>query len=427
MTAIVHRGRPVQFGAEKEMRLEGLKAGKAVFADTDASRFDPKVFGEQVPSDFLLDKVAKPAGEVKWDQLNDAGKARYALRFRETKGDFPKITPDAGSDFSKIEFESNGWIEVISPKLDTLDQLKAFTNDYGWGHVHVSFMRGQPAEKQQEMLSWLAVSNVWSFVEALEERGAKGNGEDTWRYAIKGLSTPTEEHLMRYGDMLGGKDRTATAFSKHLVVNLRAKRMGYGEPDRIGVEVRGGVSSEKKVILDSLLDGLSDDEGARGAFGSKPFAWGSNDFRLPRLGKDARSSSKGTLLQVKSLPSDFQTMLSEHLAEYGGAGDAAQMYRFVAGASLSERPRSARLDAFDQRACIPLLKYEALPFLDDAAKQRAVEARGRFVAGLDALARQGARGVEAGRAFAKLTETWAKDARLGASLRSFMTGGKAFL
>lgn len=423
MTVVRHRSQPVQFGAEKELKLTSIEAGPGKLAGTSHAGFQSSYFGDTVDGSLLHGQQTRPSREIGWDDLNDAGKAAYALRFRDTQGKFPKLQAKPGADYAKVAFEKNGWIELISTKFDDLSGLKGFLDDYGWGHVHISFMRGQPEPQQKETLSWLALSNVWSFVSALEDRGSGNGKEPNWRYAIKGLSIPTEEHMERFAGMMSGRNRPATAFAKHLVVNLRGNGRLYGDPNRIGIEIRGGVKKEKVVMLNSLLDGLADGgEGAR--MGSTPFAWGSVPFRLPRLGADVRRTTKGGLAQVKSVPRDFENMAREHLAAHPNPNLAADVpakaFRYVSGATVAKGSTAARLERFDQRVCIPLLAYEALPFMAPEEKARAVEARGWFLSELSQQADQGLGPAEAGKAIAELTAQWARRARLDAPLRRYM-------
>ncbi|CAN0564700.1 unnamed protein product, partial [Laminaria digitata] len=52
----------------------------------------------------------------------------------------PVIRTTPNPDYSKIAWEKNGWIEVVSEPFN-LDGIQNFLNEYGWGHIHTSFMR----------------------------------------------------------------------------------------------------------------------------------------------------------------------------------------------------------------------------------------------------------------------------------------------
>lgn len=416
--SIKHLGQPVQFGGEKEFNLKNMKEGEKL-AHTQPANWDPRLLG-QVGADMLKAGAAAGVGQVAWQDLNDKGKAQYALAYKAQHGKFPVIRTTPNPDYSEIAFEKNGWIEVISKPFE-LEGLRNFLKNYGWGHVHTSWMRGAPPAEQRQQLSWMANANLWVFLNSLEQRGASGNGEEGWRFAITGLSIPTEEHLDRAGQILGGQNKVATAFAKHLIVNIRGNGKMYGHPNRIGAETRGGDAGEKGRILDSLLGALES-----GKWGSVPLERGQTEFRLTRLAGDARKGNKGETLQVKSLPSEFSTQVRAHIERHGVAGlaaqDATRLHNFVASASFYDAETPARLSKFDQRGCIPLLNYEALPFLSDEEKGRAVKARGEFIQKLDALEKTGVRGRDAAVGIANLIADWAKSARLADAFGRWLDG-----
>jgi hypothetical protein len=383
--AITHRGSPIQFGGEKEFNLEGLSGNKLEHTEPEALK--PEL-------------LAQIAGDKQWAQLTDAEKARYSLEHKKLTGEFPVLRVKPNNDYVATDFEPNGWVEVISKRFDSPAEIRTFLDKFGWGHIHTSFMRGAPPEEQAQQVAWTCNANLYMFLSSLERRG----GTDLWPFAIKGLSVPTEDHLEYFARILRGEELRTTAFSKHLMLNIRSGTK-YGERNRIGGETRGGVQNEKERVLDSLLTGLTD-----GAWGRSPQKWGEGNFKLVKVGSDAS--------QVASLPRDFQTLLGAH-------PDAAKLYTFVAQAQLLPNPQPARMQKFDQRACMPLLRYEELPWLSDAAKQRVVAARDRFIAGLaEASQKQYAGPTDSAQAIAGLIYRWAADARLAEELGGWLDGEK---
>ncbi|MBK6689579.1 MAG: hypothetical protein IPG45_34260 [Deltaproteobacteria bacterium] len=416
MERITHRGQEVQFGGEKEYRLQKLEAGSKLEPTTPAA-WEPKLL-RNLSADLFKAGEVKPAEQLAWSDLNDKGKAQYALAYKAAHGDFPVIRVAPNPDYAKITWENNGWIEVVSNPFDAAG-LNKFLKNYGWGHVHTSFMRGAPPPEQKQILFWVGMANVWSFLNSLEERGASGNGEDAWRFDVKGLSLPTEEHLDRWAQVLGGKNKVATAFSKHCIINIRGNGKQYGHPDRIGMETRGGQTEEKRRMLDSLINGLQN-----GHWGAQPIERGANGFRLVRLGADLTHDKKGSALQPSSLPSDFKTLVKENLqrkpVEGLTAADADRLYDFMKAATLGKGHVEARIGRFDQRGCLPLLNYEALPWLSDEDRDRVNKARSKFLLGLSDLQKAG--GANSGTAIAKLIATWAKEAKLAESIGRWLDG-----
>lgn len=419
MVGITHRGQPVQFGGEKEFNLKKLGGTSHLEHTQQPSGYDPRLLG-QVQADMLKPGVAKAPDQIGWNDLNDKGKAQYAIQYKAQNGKFPVIRTTPNPDYSEIAWEKNGWIEVVSKPFDQAG-ISNFLKTYGWGHVHTSFMRGAPPAEQKQQLHWTAVANLWCFMNSLESRGADGNGEKAWRFAIKGLSIPTEEHISRFGKILGGTNMAATAFSKHLIINLRGNGKQYGNPNRIGFETRGGDQAEKSRILDALLNGLQN-----GHWGATPTEHGAGGFRLMGLGQDLRYDQKRQELQPSSLPTEFGGRIKEHLDRHGVPGmtaaDAQRLHNFVASATLYDTPQDARLPKFDQRVGTPLLNFEDLPWLADADKQRAVGARTNFIKKLDTLAQQGLKGRAAAEAIAEAVAGWAKEARLAEPFGKWLDG-----
>src|SRR5262249_13783679 len=163
-----------------------------------------------------------------------------------------------------------------------------------------SFMRGDPPEAQRAQVAWMRNANLFMWLDALERRGGGGNDGPCWRFAIKGLSIPTEEHLKLALEMIEGRTFTATPFSKHLHIGLRASGM-YGDLNRIGFEARGGMDDEKKRVIDSLLVGL-----VHGRWGLGDDRFGEGDFRLISEETNERS-------QHQTVPQQFATLIERHL------------------------------------------------------------------------------------------------------------------
>jgi hypothetical protein len=413
------RGALIQTGAEKEYNPTKL-AGGTKLDPTRPKAFDPSLLGD-LTQDMLKDGVAmKPAAQVAWDDLNDNGKVQWALRYKARHGDFPTIFANPGAEYSKISFEPNGWVEVISNPFDDVGKLGGFLQNFGWGHIHTSFMRSGNPEVVKQQVTWMRNANLWCFLNSLAERGGSGNGEAHWRFSIKGLSIPTEQHLELAAEIFNGKNMFATAFSKHLLMNARgAGEKGYGHRDRVGFETRGGTTEEKKRMIDSLLDGL-----VNGTWGTP--AAGPDGLRMLRLAPDElRYDKKQKLLQVKTVPREVVTRIAEHTAKHPIDGvDPQRLYNFLAGATFypGGAQKEARMTGFDQRVGVPLLNYEDLPWLDDAAKQRVVTARGHFIEKLAALEREGADPVARTLQICDLMKTWANEAQLHDAFGRWLDG-----
>lgn len=410
-----HLGQPVEFGAEKESNMKSMEAGDKL-QYTAAPNFRLGVV--QFSADMLTEAgQAKGANAIGWSDLNDKGKSAYVLGVHKQTGKWPKLTVVQNKEYSKLSIEPNGWIEVISSKFDTIRDARGFLDKFGWGHIHTSWMRGAAPEVQKQQVAWMRNANLYMFLGALEGRGASGNGETFWRFAIKGLSIPTQDHLDLAAKMIGGMNMTATAFSKHLHIGMRASGK-YGSPQRIAFEARGGNADEKKRVVDSLLNGLTQER-----WGSAVDRHGEDDFELVHVG--------ATEYQVKSLPHDFQKLIAEHLALLPVAGltanDASRLYQMVASATFyaGEVP-AARLNAFDQRACVPLLNYEAINWFTDDQRKRAIEARGWFIGALDNLDKNRAnlKPHEFGQKVADLIVQWSKKAQLGEVFGAWLDGGQ---
>lgn len=417
---IKHQGRPVQFGGEKEFNLKSLGGDKDYLQHTrQPDQWQPNLL-KNVTADMVKPGV-RVDGPVQWSDLNDKGKAQYALAYKAQSGKFPVIRTTPNTDYSKIAWEKNGWIEVVSEPFD-LEGIQGFLDEYGWGHVHTSFMRGAPKAEQDQMLAWVANANLYSFLNSLENRNFKVNGDEGWRFCITGLSIPTVQHMERYGQIFGGTNLQATAFAKHLLFNVRGNGKQYGDRNRIGVEARGGSQDEKKRILNSLLHGLQG-----GGWGAHPMPHNGSKFRLPDVREMPKKNAKYGHYQVKRLPQDFKTLMLDHLKAHPVEGvsqaDVQRIFDFVNSARFFDHDKTARLEQFDQRACVPLLAYEELPWLDEASKDRAVKARGWFVQQMSELSKQGNLSPrdKAIRSAQVMTD-WAKQARLGDAFGAWIDG-----
>jgi len=412
---IKHQNRPIQFGGEKEFNLKSLNGDKGYLQHTrQPDNWQPNLLG-QVGADMVKPGV-KVDGPVAWADLNDKGKAQYAIKYKEQHNKFPVIRTTPNPDYSKIAWEKNGWIEVVSEPFN-LDGIQNFLNEYGWGHIHTSFMRGADAPEQKKMLDWVGNANMYSFLNSLENRNFKVNGDEGWRFCIVGLSIPTVQHMERYGKIFSGTNLQATAFAKHTILNVRGNGKQYGDRNRIGMECRGGSKEEKTRIMNSLLHGLQG-----GGWGEVP---DNGAFRLPDVRETSKKNERYGHYQVKKLPNDFKNLMLEHVREHGGdvsEADVQGIFNFVNNAAFYEGKKTARLNKFDQRACVPLLKYEALPWLGDAEKGRAIAARGSFIKKMAGLAKQNLSPREAAVQSAQAMTDWAKEADLSSAFGKWLDG-----
>lgn len=418
---IKYRGQPVQFGGEKEFNLKSLKGDKGHLEHTQQPvGWQPDLLG-QVSADMVKPGVA--AGpNVRWADLNDKGKAQYALAHKARTGKFPVIKTTPNPDYKKIDFEPNGWIEVVSPPFD-IGGIQNFVDNYGWGHIHTSFMRGAPPAEQKQMLNWVANANLYSFLNSLEHRNFSVNGDDGWRFTVTGLSIPTEQHMERWGQILAGQNLKANPFGKHTIINVRGNGKQYGHRDRIGTEMRGGSKDEKVRIMNSQLSALSGN-----GWGAQPAAYDADGFRLASVPETPKGrTAKYGYKQVKRLPRDFQTLMSDHIRAHPDCGvteaDAQRIFAFVDAARFHQGKKASRIDRFDQRACTPLLSYEGLPFLSDAERGRAVEARTWFLQQMSELSKQGNlsprdKAIKS----AELMTNWAKQAKLADAFGRWLDG-----
>ena len=416
---IKHLGRPVQFGGEKEFNLKSLQGGEGHLQYTQQpADWNPGLL-QNVTQDMLKPGV-KVGGAVSWADLNDKGKAQYALAYKAKNNKFPVIRTTPNPDYSEIAWEKNGWIEVVSKPFD-IEGIQKFLDHYGWGHIHTSFMRGAPKAEQQQMLSWVQNANMYTFLNSLENRSFAVNGDEGWRFCIVGLSIPTVQHLQRYEKIFGGENLQATAFAKHTLLNVRGNGKQYGDPNRIGMEARGGSQDEKLRMLNSLLGGLQGN-----GWGAHPMAPGDSAFRLPDVRETGIKSPRYGHYQVKRLPQDFKNLMSAHVEAHPESGvtqaDVQRVFDFVNRAQFFPNEVAARLQSFDQRACVPLLNFEALPWLSDAEKARAVEARSWFVGEMSELSKQNLTPRDAAIKSAQLMTDWAKHAKLADAFGKWLDG-----
>ena len=331
-----------------------------------------------------------------------------------------------------IDHEPDGSVEFVSKKMSDSRGLKSWLDNYGWGHVHTSFVRsGDPVAVKQQV-NWNAMANQYMFLSALERRQAPGPTSPTeagrasgvnWAFAIKPLSIPTQEHVELWEQFLTDKTERVTAFSKHLLLNVRTGMYeddnGVPDPARVGNEIRGGLPKEKERVLDSLTHALVD-----GKWGRAPEEFGANGFRLMSVGGDMRT-------QVRGVPRDFETMLAAHLkAGVPGVNeaDASKLYEFVADARFYDGPVVSRMTEFDQRVGAPLLSYEKLGWLTQAEKGRAINARTAFIQRLSALQTQAANtnmpATEVAQRISALVINWGKEASLAEPIGRWVDGDR---
>jgi hypothetical protein len=405
---LTHLGQPVEFGAEKERSMRSIKPGHTL---------DPTI-------------IADVDGARGWADLDDKGKCDYVLAYKDRRGKFPKIKVLPNPHFKEVSIEPNGWIEVISEKYDTLAKLKHFKEEYGWGHVHISWMRGAPNNVQRAQVAWMRNANLYMFLNGLEERGARNSSEPCWRFSIKGLSIPTEENLELALQMVQGRTFTATPFSKHLHIGLRASATLYGDKNRIGFEARGGKEEEKAHVIDSLLNGL-----VHGRWGMNDDRFGEGAFRLVSEPTEFEH-------QYRKIPAEFATLIERHLRAHPSENvrpEEAEALREMVGSArfqgglpdlpilkLRKQEPPARLLGFDQRIATPLLNYEALGWLTDEERTRAITARGHFIEGLAKIAKKKAKksSVELATAISDLAAAWAQEARLAGAFKRWLDGGE---
>ncbi|MCK6552298.1 hypothetical protein L6R52_41090 [Myxococcota bacterium] len=405
-----HRGHLVQVGAEKELSMKSLPPNMDRFDETNPARWEPQLAA------FTADQLdpaarAKKADQLTWQDLNDAGKAAWITAYRKQYGGDPEIlVSPAAPDIDRIDWEHTGELEAVSDVFSDVGKLKGFLDKFGWGHITTSFMRGMPKEERNQMLSFTALANLYVFTHGLEERGADSRAEKGWRFTIKPLAVPTEEHLKVFDGMFD-KNRTATAFSKHNQLSIRAGGK-YGDPNRIAFEVRGGDVDEKRRLQNAIFASLNESK-----WGAQPFEWGSNGFRLVKLGLDVTAADPQ---QVKSLPRDFEALAAQ--VPGVDAAKAKRIFDLVAGAKFADAPAPARITQFDQRAAIPFLPWKELPFLDDATKARVVAAQQGLANRLDGLAQQGLAPRAAAEQISDALAAWAKEARISEALGRWLDG-----
>lgn len=414
-----HQGRPIEWGAEKEIRFDRFRAGGQWLAPTVVDHFEPE-----------LAQHGRSKAAPAWEALDDRGKARYLERLRHRHPDpdrvadwyqlYPKIEVVAGGDVAKVGFEAGPYLELISPKLAQLDELRAFTGKYGWGHVHTSFSRGMDAQLHPQLVGWFVVANLYLFLDPLEKRGIGTKEDPCWRFNLVGLSVPTAEHLEQAASILAGQNHQATAFNKHLGLAMRGDGVLYGDPERIGLETRGGVEAEKRRVLESMLHGL-----VQGQWGKQPWPIDADGLGLLRLGPGAQRyllNGVEELWQPERVPPQVEQSLQDNLQKAGlDPALAPRLYQLLDRAELQQKSGS-QLGHFDQRVAVPLLQLEQLPGLSKVAQTKVIEARAHFLRSLVNLERAKPSPKRSGPLIAELVRRYAQQAALGEVLGKWLDG-----
>jgi hypothetical protein len=195
---------------------------------------------------------------------------------------------------------------------------------------------------------------------------------------------------------------------------VRGSQKYGGGGQRVGIEIRGGTKKEKLEIIRSLLNGLVND------------SWGVGGLGAPTMveltASERRTCAKGS--QVAALPRAFESLMTLDIA----ASDATRMFEFVNAAAFypgQARPPASRMARFDQRACLPLLRYEGVGWVGAEAQDRAKTARRDFCVSLEALARprSGAHDPRlCAEAIGDLVGSWANQADLQDSFKGWLGG-----
>jgi hypothetical protein len=419
---ITHLGKPVEWGGEKEFGPDSFSSAGTRLQATQPAMWNPSLTAAFDAGKFIGGGHQKAAAARSWDDLNDAGKAAWVAAYRKLTGHPPVLRVRENPTVRKIDHEPDGSIEFVSKKMPDTRKLKAWLTEYGWGHIHTSFVRsGSPVQVKQQV-SWNVNANLFMFLSALERRnaGAPTNPADAgkvggtnWPFTIKTLSVPTQEHTQIWGQFLTDLTKPATSFTKHLMINIRTGIYeddgGVRERNRVGNEIRGGIQVEKERVLDSLGNALVD-----GQWGREPTGYGQDGFRLMNV---------GTTNQPKSLPRDYETLLAQSGVP---AAEASKLFNFVAGARFFDVAPASRLNEFDQRAGMPLLPYEKIGWLSAPDKARAVSARNHFIEQLSALQGEAVKNhmpaTEVAQRYSALVIGWAKEARLAEPVGQWLDG-----
>lgn len=413
---VLKNGAPIRVSTEHEvgfLRMAKLKKPGDKLGEIEVEGFRSDLIPPTVDATGMQPEAANKARNLlTWSDLNDKGRSLYLEAHKAAHGAYPAIRPAEGSKLATVEYGAEGTIRWTSGTLTSFGRTEAILKQHGWGPVTTSFVRGDPVEVVEQQVAWLRNANLYMIIAGLEARGAKGNGEEFWRFAVSEQTLPTEENLSLVSQVLGGANLERTPFADHLQVSVHA-----GEENRAVVETRGGHDVEKSRVLDSLMNGL-----ANGIWGSFLERHGQGEFTLPKL--EAPEEQRG-------LPPAFEVLVAEQLAKHPelrlAAKTAKQIATCVASATFyaGEAPER-RLNGFDQRACLPFLDYERLPWLTPDDKVRVGAATANLLSQLaqqsQPAAYQGLPKEQLGLQLTQLFVAWAQQAQLAEPFGRWLDG-----
>ncbi|MBK6688827.1 MAG: glutamate--tRNA ligase [Deltaproteobacteria bacterium] len=413
---IIKNGAPIRLLTENELtftRMGKLKKPGDKLGEIEVEGFRADLIPATVDATGMHPEAAQKARNLlTWADLNDKGRSHYLEAHKAANGAYPAIRPAPGGKLATVEYGEEGTIRWTSGTLTSVGRTEALMKQHGWGPVTTSFVRGDPVEVCEQQVAWLRNANLYMLIAGLEARGAKGNGEEFWRFAVSEQTLPTEENLAIALKVLNGANPKRTAFADNLQVSVHA-----GKENRAVVETRGGHEVEKARVLDSLMNGL-----ANGIWGSFLERHGQGEFALPTL--EAREAQPG-------LPAAFEALVAQQIAKHPElrlAADAAkQIAAYVGSAQFyaAEAPER-RLNGFDQRACLPFLEFDRLPWLTPDDKARVAGATTQLLAQLAQLSRPGAyQGLpkeQLGLQITQLMVAWAQQAQLAEPFGRWLDG-----
>lgn len=414
---VLKNGGPIRLSTEHEFtftKMAKLKKPGDRLGEIEVEGFHPDLIPATVDATGMRPEAAQKARNLlTWADLNDKGRALYLEAHKAAHGAYPALRPAEGSKLATVEYGAEeGTVRWTSGTLTSVGRTEALMKQHGWGPMSLSFVRGDAVEVCEQQVAWLRNANLYLIIAGLEARGAKGNGEEIWRFAVSENTLPTEENLAIALKVLNGANPKRTPFADNLQVSVHA-----GKEDRAIVETRGGHEVEKARVLDSLMNGL-----ANGVWGSFLERHGQGDFQLPRLG-EAKAQA--------GLPPAFEALVASQIAKHPEqrlkAETARQIAAYVGSAKFyaGEAPER-RLNAFDQRACLPFLDYDRLPWLTADDKARVDAATTNLLAQLAQLSRPGAYEAlpkeQLGLQITQLMVAWAQQAQLAEPFGRWLDG-----